>query len=116
MLPIQARTCLSRVSICLQVVPCVRVQVFTWGIGTALGIGSSRSHWSPQEVTDGIAAAADELGTPAKISCGGGFTALVMSKGAVFTWGKWTHGRLGVCMCVRARACVCACVCVCVLA
>jgi alpha-tubulin suppressor-like RCC1 family protein len=29
------------------------------------------------------------------VSCGGGFTACVTKSGHVYTWGTWTHGRLG---------------------
>ncbi len=29
------------------------------------------------------------------VSCGGGFTVCVTRSGHVFSWGTWSHGRLG---------------------
>jgi Regulator of chromosome condensation (RCC1) repeat len=71
-------------------------KLYTWGLGTALGTGSSRSQWLPQPIQDATLNNAQEVGAISKVSCGGGFTAVITSSGAVFTWGKWTNGRLGL--------------------
>ena len=72
-----------------------RPRVYTWGIGSALGIGTTKSQWSPQEVAAPELNAAT-LGGVKSVSCGGGFTAAVTVSGDVFTWGKWSNGRLGL--------------------
>jgi alpha-tubulin suppressor-like RCC1 family protein len=81
------------VSVCV----CVRRwQVFGWGLGTALGVGSARSQWSPQEVSD-LTPGPGFNDHVVKVAAGGGYSAAVTAKGHLFTWGKWSNGRLGAC-------------------
>ncbi|KAF1330377.1 Transmembrane protein, partial [Globisporangium splendens] len=88
-------------------------RVYTWGVGTALGNGSIRSHSEPQfvrfpelEVLDTNGEEVQRQGenetriyAPPKIesiACGGGFCVAVSDTGHAFAWGKWSDGRLGL--------------------
>jgi hypothetical protein len=82
------------------------LQVFSWGLGTALGVGTPRSQWSPQEVEE-LSPAVTGAGDVVCVSCGGGYSAAVTANGSLYTWGKWSNGRLGA-SCGRslcARSC-----------
>ena len=66
-------------------------EVYTWGCGTALGLGSIESRDRPHLVKG--------LLTSLKcvsVACGQSFTLALTSAGHVYAWGKWANGRLGL--------------------
>lgn len=66
--------------------------VFSWGLGSALGLGNTRTRNSPSQIPE-----SDFQGELIDaVACGGGFTLALGCTGRVFSWGIWQHGRLGL--------------------
>jgi alpha-tubulin suppressor-like RCC1 family protein len=66
-------------------------EVFTWGVGHALGLRDAKARALPALVDP------DDLGGE-RVDCvaaGGSFCVAVAASGALFSWGSWQHGRLG---------------------
>ncbi|GMF10020.1 unnamed protein product [Phytophthora lilii] len=76
--------------------------LFTWGVGIALGKGTLRSASTPQRVDlPPTEAAVDDTATRTTstthaVSCGSGFCVALTRSGHAFSWGKWSDGRLGL--------------------
>lgn len=79
--------------------------VFTWGLGIALGNGRSQSLATPERIklptipdaSSSQREANEDL--PVKmdsIACGSGFCVALAQDGRAFAWGKWGDGRLGL--------------------
>lgn len=77
--------------------------VFTWGVGIALGNGRSQSLDTPQQIefpaVPGTFRNQQEGTARVKmdsIVCGSGFCIALTQDGHAFAWGKWGDGRLGL--------------------
>jgi len=92
-------------------------RIYTWGIGSACGRGNRKPEPEPAvvdffeatgEVAGSLPAGAssgDSGGDPdggearehiVAVACGGGYCMAINAKGALWTWGNWTGGRLGL--------------------
>ncbi|GMG17609.1 unnamed protein product [Phytophthora fragariaefolia] len=79
-------------------------QLFSWGVGIALGRGTLRSASTPQRVDlppveitrDGVTTTMPTTTTVHSVSCGSGYCVALMRDGQAFSWGKWSDGRLGL--------------------
>ncbi|ETN08117.1 hypothetical protein PPTG_11981 [Phytophthora nicotianae INRA-310] len=73
-------------------------ELYTWGVGIALGRGTLRSASTPQRITlpsveTNVNGATSTVGS---VSCGSGFCVALTREGHAFSWGKWSDGRLGL--------------------
>lgn len=72
-------------------------RVYAWGHGTAAGSGSTTNVLSPQVVRAGVSDMyASQHGGVLAVSAGGGFCVALTRSGAVYSWGKYANGRLGL--------------------
>mmetsp|Transcript_17705 Transcript_17705/g.38750 ORF Transcript_17705/g.38750 Transcript_17705/m.38750 type:complete len:951 (-) Transcript_17705:1419-4271(-) len=67
-------------------------EVYTWGIGHAIGNG----HIKSQNLPVRLASDSFDGNLVDTISCGGSFCVALTSQGFVYSWGAWLHGRLGL--------------------
>jgi alpha-tubulin suppressor-like RCC1 family protein len=77
--------------------------LYGWGFPKAVGQGNASTVNTPQRIrlpaaldTDGAEIEADGEEMARKVSCGDGFTICLTASGFVFSWGQWSHGRLGL--------------------
>lgn len=63
-------------------------KLYGWGVAKASGMGSIRPVLSPTrvEIDEDLVA----------VGCGDAFTVTLTVTGAVYSWGQWSHGRLGL--------------------
>ncbi|KAG3201889.1 hypothetical protein PC128_g3601 [Phytophthora cactorum] len=77
-------------------------ELYTWGVGIALGRGTLRSASTPQRIalppveTKTDRADVTTPSTVSSVSCGSGFCVALTRDGHAFSWGKWSDGRLGL--------------------
>jgi alpha-tubulin suppressor-like RCC1 family protein len=72
-------------------------RVFAWGFGTAVGAPSINNVLQPQLVRASASDIyAERHGGVLTVSAGGGFTLALTRSGAVYSWGKYANGRLGL--------------------
>ncbi|EEY61127.1 uncharacterized protein PITG_01374 [Phytophthora infestans T30-4] len=75
-------------------------ELYTWGVGIALGRGTLRSASTPQRIAlppvETTANGAEATTTVGSVSCGSGFCVAQTREGHAFSWGKWGDGRLGL--------------------
>lgn len=78
--------------------------LYGWGVGYSIGLGQVKGSSSPKVITfppdehDAIAEdGADDNNKMAvrDVACGGTFTVVVLKSGKVYSFGMWSHGRLG---------------------
>lgn len=93
---------------------CVDVEgvLYSWGYSKATGLGTTKAVTSPfpisltppasetvEEMANAPATARDVGGQKLRIrsvACGDCFTVCVTTTGHVYSWGQWSHGRLGL--------------------
>lgn len=72
-------------------------RVFAWGFGTAVGAPSINNVLQPQLVRASASDIyANRHGGVMTVAAGGGFTLALTRSGAVYSWGKYANGRLGL--------------------
>ncbi|OWZ19990.1 Transmembrane protein [Phytophthora megakarya] len=79
-------------------------EIFTWGVGIALGRGTMRSASTPQRVElppmetdqENFPSTMPSSTVASSVSCGSGFCVALTCAGHGFSWGKWSDGRLGL--------------------
>lgn len=76
--------------------------LYGWGEGHLSGQGTlvNVTVPSPVELPDDEPEAEGEVSSnhrsaAVEVACGGGFTVCVTARGSVYSWGLWSHGRLG---------------------
>ncbi len=78
-------------------------QLYGWGFNKAVGTGSVQPVTRPTKITirklssDPLQDEEDSKEEKIRsVSCGDGFTVCGTTSGLVYTWGQWSHGRLGL--------------------
>ncbi|DAZ95596.1 TPA: hypothetical protein N0F65_006082 [Lagenidium giganteum] len=67
-------------------------KVFSWGVGIALGTGSVQTSNIPLQAQF----PADEDVKIRAVACGSAFSVAISTNGDLYSWGKWSDGRLGL--------------------
>ena len=72
--------------------------LFGWGVGQLSGLNSTSPVLIPTKIT--IPPENDENNEDefliVDVSCGGGFSVCITKSGRLYSWGVWSHGRLGM--------------------
>lgn len=77
--------------------------LYGWGVGYSIGLGNVKGSSVPKVITfppeendaieeDGV----DDKMKALDVACGGSFTVVVLKSGKVYSFGMWSHGRLGL--------------------
>ena len=72
--------------------------LYGWGVGQLSGLGSSSAVLTPTKlsISDDDGESIEDEYLIADVSCGGGFSVCITKSGRLFSWGVWSHGRLGI--------------------
>lgn len=72
--------------------------LYGWGVGQLSGLGSSSAVLTPAKLTisDDSGESIEDEYLVVDVSCGGGFSVCITKSGRLFSWGVWSHGRLGI--------------------
>ena len=76
--------------------------LYGWGVGYSIGLGQVKGSSTPKVITfppdenDAIADDDNDKMAVRDVACGGTFTVVVLKSGKVYSFGMWSHGRLGL--------------------